>query len=208
MLGGVDGEKVAFLSLKFSLSKVSPKSSSRPLVAFYHPRQAWGGGALSSSPKPHYTYSNPKRHQSPIEEAIQKNFMQQITSRGQEVDGGMAVIDVDGRSWEEKVISSTTPVIVDFWATWCPWCKRLAPDFESLSGEYSGRLSFTKVNVEEAPEIASKYGVQGLPTLKFFCQGRPIADIMGYLPRSQLKMQLDQMLSMYKECLEHSSVMK
>ena len=120
----------------------------------------------------------------------------------------MSAIDVDSSSWEKQVLESNLPVIVDFWAPWCPWCRRLMPDFDSLSGEYSGRLVFAKVNADESPEIASRYGVQGLPTLKFFCAGRPIAEIVGYLPRNSLKMQLDGMLSMYKDCLEQSSPMK
>jgi thioredoxin 1 len=82
------------------------------------------------------------------------------------------------------------------------------PDFDSLSGDYAGRLAFAKVNTDESPEIASTYGVQGLPTLKFFCAGRPIAEIVGYLPRNSLKMQLDSMLSMHKDCLNQSSPMK
>jgi len=79
------------------------------------------------------------------------------------------------------------------------------PDFESLSDEYQGRLRFATVNADEAPDLAAKYGVQGLPTLKFFCAGRPVAEIVGYLPKNSLKMQLDRMLSMYKDCLKQSS---
>ncbi len=82
------------------------------------------------------------------------------------------------------------------------------PDFESLSDEYRGRLAFVKLNADQSSDIASRYGVQGLPTLKFFCAGRPIAEIVGYLPRNTLKMQLDGMLSMYKDCLDQSSPMK
>ena len=82
------------------------------------------------------------------------------------------------------------------------------PDFNSLSGDYGGRLAFARVNADESPDIAANYGIQGLPTLKFFCAGRPIAEIVGYLPRSSLKMQLDNMLSMYKDCLDQSSPTK
>jgi thioredoxin-like negative regulator of GroEL len=82
------------------------------------------------------------------------------------------------------------------------------PDFEALSNEYSGRLSFAKVNADASPEITSRYGVQGLPTLKFFCAGRPLAEIVGYFPRKALKTQLDQMLSTHKDCLKQSSPLK
>ncbi len=120
----------------------------------------------------------------------------------------MTTIDVDSSSWNEKVLKSSLPVIVDFWALWCPWCKKLMPDFESLSSQYDGKLTFAKINVDEAQDVASKYGVQGLPTLKFFCSGRPIAEIVGYMPKDSLKAQLDRMLSMYKDCLDQSSVMQ
>jgi len=82
------------------------------------------------------------------------------------------------------------------------------PDFDSLSSEYSGRLVFAKLNAEASPDIASRYGVQGLPTLKFFCAGRPIAEIVGYLPRDSLKAQLDGMLATHKDCVQQSSPLK
>jgi thioredoxin 1 len=82
------------------------------------------------------------------------------------------------------------------------------PDFDSLSTEFVGRLAFVKLNVEQAPDIASQYGVQGLPTLKFFCGGRPLAEIVGYLPKTSLKTQLEMMLSNHKDCLAQSSKLK
>lgn len=120
----------------------------------------------------------------------------------------MPTVDVKSSNWGETVLRSNLPVIVDFWAPWCPWCKQLMPDFESLSNQYADRLLFAKLNVDDAQDLASRYGVQGLPTLKFFCSGRPIAEIVGYMPRDPLKMQLDRMLSMYKDCLDRSSVMR
>jgi thioredoxin 1 len=82
------------------------------------------------------------------------------------------------------------------------------PDFDSLSDQYSGRLTFAKVNADASPEISSKYGVQGLPTLKFFCAGRPLAEIVGYVPRSVLQKQIDTMLSTHQDCLNQSSTLK
>jgi len=82
------------------------------------------------------------------------------------------------------------------------------PDFDSLSNEFDGRLSFVKVNVEQDPGIASQYGVQELPTLKFFCGGRPLTEIVGYLPKPSLKTQLEMMLSNHTNCLAQSSSLK
>jgi thioredoxin 1 len=117
----------------------------------------------------------------------------------------MAVIDVDESTWEKEVLKSETPVIVDFWAPWCPWCRRLEPEFRALSEEYGGRLKFFKLNVDDSPKVGPRYGVMGLPTLKFFCAGRPLGEIVGYLPRKALKMQLDNMLAAYKDCLDQST---
>jgi len=120
----------------------------------------------------------------------------------------MPTTHVDPNNWDEKVLGSTVPVIVDFWAPWCPWCRRLMPEFDSLSDEYTGRLDFVKVNAGDAPDIASTYGIQGLPTLKFFCASRPIAEIVGHMPKAPLKMRLDRMLAMHKDCLDQSSALK
>ena len=117
----------------------------------------------------------------------------------------MPLIDVGSADWDANVLKSPIPVIVDFWAPWCPWCKRLEPDFGSLSSGYAGRLVFAKVNVEQYPEIAEKYGVQGLPTLKMICSGRPVGEIVGYLSKDALKNQLDRMLASYDQCLKQSS---
>jgi thioredoxin 1 len=120
----------------------------------------------------------------------------------------MVSIDVDSSTWEPKVVRSDVPVIVDFWAPWCPWCTRFIPDFDSLSEQYTGKLAFAKVNADTSPEICSKYGVQGLPTLKFFCGGKPLAEIVGYMPKPVLQKQLDTMLSIHKDCLQQSSSMQ
>ncbi len=112
----------------------------------------------------------------------------------------MAAIDVSAEDWDAKVLKSVVPVVVDFWAPWCSWCRRLAPDFDALSGEYAGKLVFAKVNVAEALTLAARYGTLGLPPLKLFCAGRPLGEVVGYLPRNALRAQLDRMLSMYEEC--------
>jgi thioredoxin 1 len=112
--------------------------------------------------------------------------------------------DVGSSNWNE-VTRSESLVLVDFWAPWCPWCRKLSPEFDSLSSEYKDRVKFVKLNVQDAPDVANKYGVEGLPTLKFFCQGRSVGEIVGYLPKPNLKAEVDKMLQIYKQCAEQSS---
>jgi thioredoxin 1 len=113
--------------------------------------------------------------------------------------------DVSSDEWDAQVMKSKEPVAVEFWAPWCPWCRRLTPEFESLSVEYEGRLSVFKLNSDDYPDIAQRYGVMGLPTIKLFCQGRAIGEIVGYVPRPRLKAELERALQNRRECLSNSS---
>jgi thioredoxin 1 len=76
-------------------------------------------------------------------------------------------IHVSDAEFEEKVLNSNVPVVVDFWAPWCGPCRMIAPVLEQLAGEYDGRLVVAKVNTDENPEWAMRYGVMGIPTLLF-----------------------------------------
>ncbi len=120
----------------------------------------------------------------------------------------MPTVDVDSTSFEEQVLKSEGLIVVDFWAPWCPWCRKLAPDYESLSDEFKGRIKFTKLNADDSPDVAERYGVQGLPTLKFFCQGRTVGELVGYSPKPMLKNAVDDVLSRSKQCIEQSSPIK
>lgn len=120
----------------------------------------------------------------------------------------MVVRDVGSADWDRQVLTSQTPVAVEFWAPWCPWCRRLIPEFEALSPEYDGRITMLKLNSDDYPEIAQRYGVMGLPTIKMFCRGRVIGELIGYMPRPRLKAELDRLLQNHRECLESSSPLK
>jgi len=120
----------------------------------------------------------------------------------------MTTVDIDSDNWQEKVISSKTPVIVDFWAQWCPWCMRLMPVFEEVSKQYEGRLVFAKVNVEEQQEIAQSNGILGIPIMKMFCNGRNVGELVGYTSKEKLVQELDKLLSTIKECLTQSSTLQ
>ncbi len=120
----------------------------------------------------------------------------------------MSFRDLGPAEWDKTVSTPSVLTLVDFWAPWCPWCRKLAPELEALAPQYAGKIVFVKLNVDEAPLIASRYGVLGLPTVKFFCGGRAVGELVGYMPRNMLKAQLDRALTTYKDCLSQSSPLK
>ena len=90
-------------------------------------------------------------------------------------------------SFDADVISSTKPVLVDFWAEWCGPCKQIAPALDELNEEFGDQLMIAKVNIDENPETPSKYGVRGIPTLIIFKDGEVASTKVGALPKSKLK---------------------
>ncbi|MDD5126761.1 MAG: thioredoxin [Dehalococcoidales bacterium] len=102
---------------------------------------------------------------------------------------------VDEKSFEEVVLKAKTPVLVDFWATWCGPCRMVAPVVEELSEEYAGKMVFGKVDVDQNPTIAGKYGIMSIPTLLIFKDGKPVTNIVGFRPKDQLKKSLDTALA-------------
>jgi len=100
----------------------------------------------------------------------------------------------DKKSWETDVISSPMPVFVDFWAEWCGPCRMVSPVVEELSNEYDGKVSFVKVNVDEANEIASKYNVFSIPTLAVFNKGEIVAQQVGAASKESYKNMIDKAL--------------
>ena len=103
-------------------------------------------------------------------------------------------IHVTDAEFEGKVLQSTIPVVVDFWAPWCGPCKMIAPVLEKLAAEYDGKITIAKVNTDENPEWAMKYGVQGIPTL-LFVKGGDVKDrIVGVVPAPVIKSKIDGLL--------------
>jgi thioredoxin 1 len=103
-------------------------------------------------------------------------------------------IHVTDAAFEKTVLQSTTPVIVDFWAPWCGPCKMVAPILDKLAKEYAGKVVIAKVNTDENPEWAQKYGVQGIPTMLFVAGGKVVHSQVGALPEPILRMTVTQFL--------------
>jgi thioredoxin 1 len=103
--------------------------------------------------------------------------------------------EVTDQTFEDQVVKSDKPVIVDFWAPWCGPCRMMAPAFEDLAREYQGRMVFAKLNVDYNPGVASRYGIRSIPTLLIFRGGRLVDQLIGARPRQDLKNHIEAALS-------------
>jgi thioredoxin 1 len=103
-------------------------------------------------------------------------------------------IAVDESNFDELVLNSKIPVMVDFWATWCGPCRMVEPIVEELAEEYDGKISVGKVDVDHNPRVASRYGIMSIPSLIVFKDGKPVTNIVGFRPKEQLKQTLESVL--------------
>jgi thioredoxin 1 len=94
-------------------------------------------------------------------------------------------------NFEDEVLNSDQPVLVDFWATWCGPCRTIAPTIEKLAADYDGRAKVVKLDVDNNPQTAMKYGIRSIPSLLFFKGGRPVDQMVGVVPERVLADKLD-----------------
>lgn len=97
------------------------------------------------------------------------------------------IINVTDSTFESLVLQSDQPALVDFWASWCAPCRAIAPIVDEMAQEYAGKLRVVKVNVDDNPGTPGKYGVRGIPTLILFKGGKVVDQLVGAVPRNQIK---------------------
>ena len=102
--------------------------------------------------------------------------------------------NVTDATFAAEVLDSDLPVLVDFWAEWCPPCHRLAPVLDELSAEYEGRARIVKIDTDSNPDTARTYGVMSMPTLTVFRKGERVSQIVGAQPKSKLRALIDEAL--------------
>ncbi len=101
------------------------------------------------------------------------------------------VLDITDANFDSEVLQSEKPVLVDFWAEWCGPCKVLGPIIDEVAPEYDGKVKFTKLNIDQYPETAPKYGIRGIPTILLFKNGELKTTSVGVLTKSELNKLLD-----------------
>ena len=106
----------------------------------------------------------------------------------------MSLIHVDDSNFEEEVIKSDKPTLVDFWAPWCGPCRMVSPVLDQLAQEYSGKVKIAKLNVDENPMTASRYNIRSIPSLMLFKDGKIVNTLMGAQPKEELQRHIQALL--------------
>jgi len=102
---------------------------------------------------------------------------------------------VTSATWDQEVLKAPGIVLVDFWAVWCGPCRMVAPIVDEIAKDYDGKLKVVKLNTDENPDIAGKYQIRGIPTLMFFKGGQTVDQVVGAVPKAQLKAKVDALLA-------------
>lgn len=104
------------------------------------------------------------------------------------------VINVSDSNFDSVILKSDMPALVDFWASWCAPCKAIAPVVDEMAAQYNGKIRVAKMNVDDNPATPGKYGVRGIPTLILFKDGKIVDQLVGAVPKSQIKELIDKAL--------------
>jgi thioredoxin 1 len=107
----------------------------------------------------------------------------------------LGVVEVSDATFEQEVLRSEQPVLVDFWAVWCGPCKAIAPIVDGVAAAYAGRLKVAKVNVDENGSTPSRYGIRGIPALLFFKGGKVTDQVVGFVPQDVIEEKIKRLLN-------------
>jgi thioredoxin 1 len=108
---------------------------------------------------------------------------------------GLGVLEVSDATFDQEVLKSEQPVLVDFWAEWCGPCKAIAPTVDALAAKYAGQLKVIKVNVDHNGATPSRYGIRGIPALLLFKGGKVADQIVGYVPQDVIEEKVQRLLA-------------
>jgi thioredoxin 1 len=108
---------------------------------------------------------------------------------------GSGVLEVNDATFDQEVLKSEQPVLVDFWAVWCGPCKMIAPIVDSIAQNFAGQLKVTKVNVDQNGATPSRYGIRGIPALLLFKGGKVADQIVGYVPQDVIEEKIKRLLA-------------
>ena len=105
-----------------------------------------------------------------------------------------SVVEFSESNFEQEVLKSPTPVLVDLWAAWCGPCRVLAPVVEELAGKYQGKMKMGKLNVDDHPQVAAQHRIMNIPTLLLFKAGKEVDRIVGVVPKEELTRRIDAVI--------------
>ena len=106
-----------------------------------------------------------------------------------------SILEATTANWDDEVLKAQGLVMIDFWAAWCGPCRMISPTVEELAKEYGAKLKVLKLNTDDNSEIASRYKIMGIPTIMFFKSGAKVDQIVGVVPKQQLKEKIDSFLA-------------
>ncbi|MBN1209613.1 MAG: thioredoxin [Myxococcaceae bacterium] len=107
---------------------------------------------------------------------------------------GADVMNIGDGDFSKEVLQSDTPVLVDFWATWCAPCRAIAPAVEDLASQYKGKVKFAKLNIDDNQDTPQQYGIRSIPTLLVFKGGKVVSQIVGAVPKAKIEAAITQAL--------------
>lgn len=103
-------------------------------------------------------------------------------------------VEITKNNFDEQVLNSDVPVLVDFWATWCAPCRMLGPVLDEISNEYEGKINIAKINVDDEEELSAKFGIMSIPSVKLFIDGKVVDSFIGYKEKDEVKKFIDKNL--------------